>query len=117
MMDLIFKDFPNYIEIKVVGDICLHDITSFTTAFNKHIEQKIWKPKTLVFDLEKVSSIDSTGMACLINIHKKIAPVRMYNLQESIQTMFDRIGLERVFKIYSSKAALETSSEFLKLIR
>ncbi|MCA1658722.1 MAG: STAS domain-containing protein [Verrucomicrobiaceae bacterium] len=67
------------------------------------------KPKTLVVDLTKVSYIDSSGLAVLIeamqNVEKNGGKFALAGLQESVRPIFEIARLDQVFRIYPDAGA------------
>ena len=62
------------------------------------------KPKQLVIDLTKVTYLDSSGLAVLIegmqNVQKYGGKFRLAGVQEDVKHVFDIARLDQVFEIY-----------------
>ena len=62
------------------------------------------EPKTLVVDLSRVSYIDSSGLAALIeamqNVQEYGGKFALAGLQETVRTIFEIARLDQVFQIF-----------------
>jgi anti-sigma B factor antagonist len=100
------KDRPNVLPLE--GEIDLHVSPNVTASLQMMIEKK---PPQLVVDLARVSYIDSSGLAALIegmqNVQEYGGKFALASLQEPVRTIFDIARLDQVFKIFpDAKAAL-----------
>ncbi|MGH8102110.1 MAG: STAS domain-containing protein [Chthoniobacterales bacterium] len=87
--------------IPLEGEIDLHVSPTIAAALTKMLEKK---PKRLVVDLSRVSYIDSSGLATLIeamqNVQEYGGKFALAGLQETVSTIFEIARLDQVFKIY-----------------
>ena len=71
------------------------------------------KPKQLVIDLTKVTYLDSSGLAVLIegmqNVQKYGGKFRLAGVQEDVKHVFDIARLDQVFEIYPDVDAALTA--------
>ena len=83
------------------GEIDLHVSPSVTAALNAMIGKK---PKQLVVDLSRVTYIDSSGLAVLIegmqNVEDYGGRFALAGLQENVRSIFETARLDQVFLIY-----------------
>lgn len=91
-------------EAKVVpleGEIDLHVSPRTSAALQTAIKDK---PARLVVDLAKVTYIDSSGLAALIesmqSVEKYGGHFALAALQEQVKPIFEIARLDQVFKIY-----------------
>lgn len=93
------KDRPNVLPLE--GEIDLHVSPNVTASLQLLIAKK---PKRLVVDLAKVSYIDSSGLAALIegmqNVQQYGGGFALASLQEPVRTIFEIARLDQVFRIY-----------------
>ena len=93
------KDRPNVLPLE--GEIDLHISPTVAASLRTMIEKK---PKRLIVDLAKVSYIDSSGLAALIegmqNVQHYGGAFGLASLQEPVRTIFEIARLDQVFKIY-----------------
>ena len=93
------KNHPNVLPLE--GEIDLHVSPTIAAAFAKRLEKK---PKTLVVDLSRVSYIDSSGLAALIeamqNVQEYGGKFALAGLQETVRTIFEIARLDQVFQIF-----------------
>ena len=93
------KDRPNVLPLE--GEIDLHVSPNVTASLRMMIEKK---PKQLVVDLSRVSYIDSSGLAALIegmqNVQEYGGTFALASLQEPVRTIFEIARLNQVFRIF-----------------
>lgn len=100
------RDRPNVLPLE--GEIDLHISPAISASLQAMVKKK---PKTLVVDLSRVSYIDSSGLAVLIeamqNIQEYGGKFALVGLQETVRTIFEIARLDQIFRIYPNvKAAL-----------
>ena len=63
-------------------------------------------PRTII-DLTQVSSIDSTGLGVLVSAAKRgvLGSLALVCVDETMRNVFDLVGLDRLFTIYTSRRA------------
>jgi anti-sigma B factor antagonist len=92
-------DAPNVLPLE--GEIDLHVSPRVTAALGAMIEQK---PERLVVDLSKVSYIDSSGLAVLIegmqNVEAYGGKFVLAGLQDKVRPIFEMARLDQVFIIF-----------------
>ena len=83
------------------GEIDLHVSPRIAASLASIIEEK---PKQLVVDLSRVSYIDSSGLAVLIEAMQNVAQYNgtfaLAGLQESVRPIFEIARLDQVFRIF-----------------
>jgi len=93
------KDRPNVLPLE--GEIDLHVSPNVTASLNTMIEKK---PKQLIVDLGRVTYIDSSGLAALIegmqNVQEYGGKFALTGLQEPVRTIFEIARLDQVFQIF-----------------
>src|SRR5437879_5776293 len=93
------KDCPNVLPLE--GEIDLHISPNVTASLSMMIEKK---PKQLIVDLARVSYIDSSGLAALIegmqNVQQYGGTFALASLQEPVRTIFEIARLDPIFRIY-----------------
>ena len=93
------KDKSNVLPLE--GEIDLHVSANLAQSLHAMIEKK---PKQLIVDLAKVSYIDSSGLAALIegmqNVQQYGGTFALVSLQEPVRTIFEIARLDQVFRIY-----------------
>ena len=105
------KDRPNVLPLD--GEIDLHVSPNVTASLRMMIEKK---PKQLIVDLSRVTYIDSSGLAALIegmqNVEEYGGKFALAGLQETIRTIFEIARLDQVFQIFQDvDAALAATPE------
>ena len=99
---------PNVLQLE--GEIDLHVSPEVADGLRPMFAKE---PQVLVVDLEKVTYIDSSGLAVLIeamqNVQKYGGKFALANVQESVRHIFDIARLDQVFQIFDNvDAALES---------
>src|SRR6266567_4071229 len=93
------KDRPNVLPLE--GEIDLHVSPNVAASLNMMIEKK---PKQLIVDLARVTYIDSSGLAALIegmqNVQEYGGKLALTGLQEPVRTIFEIARLDQVFRIF-----------------
>ncbi len=97
---------------KLEGEIDFNNSPELRKSFIKLIENQAQK---VVLDLEKVSYIDSSGLATLVEVLQKLkssnGQLKLVNLQEKVRGVFEITKLEKLFEIYSQiQQAIESFS-------
>ena len=90
---------PNVFPLE--GEIDLHVSPGISASMKSLIADK---PKQLVVDLSRVSYIDSSGLAVLIegmqNVSSYGGKFALAGLQEGVRPIFEIARLDQVFRIY-----------------
>jgi anti-sigma B factor antagonist len=93
------KDQSNVLPLE--GEIDLHVSPNLSASLQMMVEKK---PKQLIVDLARVSYIDSSGLAALIegmqNVQQYGGTFALASLQEPVRTIFEIARLDQVFRIY-----------------
>ena len=83
------------------GEIDLHVSPRIALSLAQMVKKK---PKKLVVDLSKVSYIDSSGLAVLIEAMQSMeeygGKFALAGLQETVRSIFEIARLDQVFRIY-----------------
>jgi anti-sigma B factor antagonist len=86
--------------LRLEGEIDLHVSPRVATELRALIKDK---PEKLVIDLSKVSYIDSSGLAVLIDGMQKVEAYRgklyLVGMQEAVRVMFEMSRLDQAFRI------------------
>ena len=94
------SDRPNVLSLE--GEIDLHVSPRVSISLRQMIEKK---PKQLVVDLSRVTYLDSSGLAVLIesmqNVEKYGGKFAIVGVQETVRSIFDIARLDQVFRIFS----------------
>jgi anti-anti-sigma factor len=95
---------PNVLPLE--GEIDLHVSPAIGTRLAALVKQK---PAKLVVDLSKVTYIDSSGLAVLIEAMQNVGSYggsfALSGLQESVRPIFEIARLDQVFRIFPDSAA------------
>src|SRR5947199_1469915 len=90
---------PNVLPLE--GEIDLHVSPRIATSLGAMVEEN---PKQLVVDLSKVTYIDSSGLAVLIeamqNVESYGGRFALAGLQENVKPIFEIARLDQVFRIF-----------------
>src|SRR5216684_8983130 len=101
------KDRPNVLALD--GEIDLHVSPGIAESLCLMTEKR---PKRLVVDLSRVTYVDSSGLAVLIegmqNVEKYGGKFALAGLQETVCSIFEIARLDQVFQIFPTvEAALQ----------
>jgi|SRR5689334_1622315 len=93
------KQPPNVLPLD--GEIDLHVSPEVAESLKSMISKK---PKKVVIDLTKVTYLDSSGLAVLIegmqNVQEYGGRFRLAGVQDEVKQVFDIARLDQVFDIY-----------------
>jgi anti-sigma B factor antagonist len=98
------KNEPNILPLE--GEIDLHVSPQISASLAAMISKK---PPQVVVDLSKVSYIDSSGLAVLIeamqNVSKYGGKFALSGLQKGVRPIFEISRLDQVFRIFPDTAS------------
>lgn len=90
--------------VTLKGSIDAKTVIQFQTKLNAVIEEGV---NRLIIDMEQVRYVNSTGLGYLINLADTVGGeqgmVVLANVQPKVKVVFDMLGLNAFFKIYSSR--------------
>lgn len=105
-MQVNIKHTNDVMVVKMVGELDHHYVEDSRKLIDKDIDKK--NIKHLVFDLEDVTFMDSSGIGLVIGRYKKInsnnGQVSIVKVQERVDTIFQMAG---IYKIIGKFAELE----------
>lgn len=97
MFDTKIENCENYQKISLTGDL---DVYS-EEEFKKFIDEKIDANKDIIFDLEKLDYLDSTGLGMFMTIYNmqrsSNKKVKIINSKENIKKLFKITDLFDLF--------------------
>lgn len=97
MFDTKIENYENYQKISLTGDL---DVYS-EEEFKKFIDEKIDANKDIIFDLEKLDYLDSTGLGMFMTVYNmqksKGKKVKIINSKENIKKLFKITDLYDLF--------------------
>lgn len=97
MFDTKIENCENYQKISLTGDL---DVYS-EEEFKKFIDEKIDANEDIVFDLEKLDYLDSTGLGMFMTVYNmqksKDKKVKIINSKENIKKLFKITDLFDLF--------------------
>lgn len=108
------------VEKRIQGDIGIIDIEGEVTSFSENILQETYEAftsaglKKIALNFERVSYINSAGMAIIISIltqsRKKGQELRAWGLTDHFQKIFDMVGITKYMKHFDNET--ETIKNF-----
>ncbi|MCK4947059.1 MAG: STAS domain-containing protein [Candidatus Aureabacteria bacterium] len=95
---------------RLKGEITFSNSPELRKSFIKLIDEQARK---LILDLEKVTYMDSSGLATLVEILQKLkssgGQLKLANLQEMVKSVFEITKLEQMFEFYpEARQAVES---------
>lgn len=91
--------------VKIDGDIDHHTCEEIRSKIDKEISLK--NPKSILFDMEDVGFMDSSGIGVLIGRYKLIningGKAGMSNVKPPIKRLCEICGLQKIIQIYPNK--------------
>jgi len=102
------EKLPNVLPLE--GEIDLHVSPQISSSLAAIVGQK---PSCVVVDLSKVTYIDSSGLAVLIEAMQNVGSYggkfALAGLQETVRPIFEIARLDQVFRIFPDTAAALTA--------
>lgn len=103
-MNVIFENINNKLIIKITGDIDHHTCENLRKIIDNEIDKK--NPKNLVFDMENVGFMDSSGIGVIIGRFKKVVNkggiTAMVNIKPQIKRVYEICGLNKIIPAYEN---------------
>ena len=97
------KDRPNVLPLE--GEIDLHISPGIAESLRLMTEKR---PKRLVVDLSRVTYVDSSGLAVLIegmqNVEEYGGKLTLAGMNENVRSIFEMARLDQVFQIFPTVA-------------
>lgn len=104
-MNIGFEYMDRLLIIKINEDIDHHSCENIRTKIDKEIILK--NPKSILWDMENVGFMDSSGIGVLIGRYKLIAnnggKSGMINIKPQIMRVCEICGLQKIIPIYPNK--------------
>jgi anti-sigma B factor antagonist len=105
--------------VKKAGDVTIFEVEGTLIVGNRQeLKQKVIEEieagaRKVLVDFEKTTYIDSSGLGVLVSLAKKIresgGDLRLANLNDDLQTLFELTKLDTLFQISESRdRALES---------
>ena len=103
-MKVLWKEKSGVMVCYAKGEINIDTVSELRAAFSHIIDNKFRK---VLLNLNELEYIDSLGIACLIELSKKLAEIEgvvfLSNLSPKIRSIFTITRLESRFKIYDTE--------------
>ena len=91
--------------VKLMGEIDHHTCVEIRQAVDRIYQKK--RAKNLLFDFEKVTFMDSSGIGLLIGRYRLVAicggTTGLYNVPADIERILKMANINKLMKAYSSK--------------
>jgi stage II sporulation protein AA (anti-sigma F factor antagonist) len=103
-MSVAFESINNKLVIRINGDIDHHTCESIRQRIDNEIEKK--NSKNLIFDMENVGFMDSSGVGVIIGRYKQVSSkggvTVMINVKPQIKRVYEICGLQRIIQAYEN---------------
>jgi stage II sporulation protein AA (anti-sigma F factor antagonist) len=104
-MNIDFEYVDRLLILKINGDIDHHTCEEIRSKIDKEIAIK--NPKSILFDMEHVGFMDSSGIGVLIGRYKLISnsggKAGMINVKPQVMRICEICGLQKIIRIYTGK--------------
>lgn len=94
-MEIEFKNENGSLTVKLIGKLD----TMTAPKLEEELSKKINEIQEIIFDLEKLKYISSSGIRVLLTIKKKIGNMKVLKPTEEVMEVFEITGLSDVFDI------------------
>lgn len=103
-MDVSFQIINNCLIVKIIGELDHHSSQEIRKRIDDEIVNK--NPKNIVFDMQKMSFMDSSGVGVILGRFKTIVrnggKAAMVNVNPQVRRIYDICGLKKIIPIYDS---------------
>ena len=103
-MELDTEKIGDITVIKVLTDVL---DASNTEEFKTAITPIFEKSKKVLFEMNQVKFIDSSGcgvlLYCLRQLNSSGGTLKLYGLQESVRTLFDLVRMHRIIEVFETR--------------
>ncbi len=100
----IVKELPNTALVVLNGSIDAKTVITFQTHLNTVKERGM---NRFILDMEQIKYVNSTGLGYLINLSDSLGSdeggITLVKVQPKVKVVFDMLGLNAFFKIYSTR--------------
>ncbi|HCX65072.1 MAG TPA: anti-sigma factor antagonist [Eubacteriaceae bacterium] len=98
MLSISTKKNENGLEVALIGEVDVYSVDMLKEKVQQMPEEAM---EEIVFNLEKLDYIDSTGLGALIGVKKKYpqATIRVVDMKSNVARLFDITGLNKIFVI------------------
>lgn len=104
-MTVSFEHVERLLIVKINGDIDHHTCEEIRSGIDKEISLK--NPKSILFDMDSVGFMDSSGIGVLIGRYKLISgnggKAGMINVKPPVKRLCEICGLQKIIQIYQNK--------------
>ena len=104
-MNVSFETANQKLIVKIDGDIDHHTCEEIRNRVDQEIMKK--KPRGVIFDMENVSFMDSSGVGVIIGryklVHSNGGTTSMLNVKPPIKRICEICGLQKIIPIYQDK--------------
>lgn len=104
-MNIGFEHVDRLLVVKIDGDIDHHSCEEIRSRIDKEVTIK--NPRSILFNMEHVGFMDSSGIGVLIGRYKLIAnnggKAGMINVKPQIMRLCEICGLQKIIQIYPNK--------------
>jgi len=103
-MDIVKTELQGFIVVSISGEVDLNSSPQVRKVFDEFIDKKVTK---IIIDFKKVSYIDSSGLATLIEMMQRMkknqGTMSLINMSDKIRNLFEITKLDKLFKIYRTQ--------------
>ena len=103
-MEIKYNKLENILLIKILSEIDHHTCEYIKRKCDDQINK--FKPKKVIFDLEKVEFMDSSGIGMLLGRYKNIirnnGTMGLTNLNKNIKRIFEMTGIFKIIAVYDN---------------
>ncbi|MGE5630998.1 MAG: anti-sigma F factor antagonist [Caulobacteraceae bacterium] len=104
-MNIDFEYSDRLLIAKIKGDIDHHSCEDIRAKIDREILLK--NPKNIIFDMESVGFMDSSGIGVLIGRYKLLkengGKAAMINVKPQVKRICEICGLQKIMPVYSNK--------------
>ncbi len=98
------KIYKNVLIVYLEGEIDQHKVSMIKNNIDKSVREN--KTVHMIYDFEKVSFMDSSGIGMILSRYKSFngtsSKLCLCNVSSNTMRLFDMVGLKEIIKIYTN---------------
>ena len=106
MVEFEFQDHPRHEVVSLTGEVDLYCVGDLKKELIQHIDQNRERIKSLVIDMTALKYMDSSGIALMANLQKKLKAIgaKMYlvSVNSDIMNVLRLSALDSFFSIHEN---------------
>ncbi|NTW72372.1 MAG: STAS domain-containing protein [Eubacteriaceae bacterium] len=98
MLSIVVNEDKDRLKVTLVGEVDIYTVDMLKDKMDSVDSTEV---RDIIFDMEKLDYIDSTGLGALIGVKGKYpgSVIKVANMKSNVARLFDITGLSKIFVI------------------